>query len=182
VSFLSQMSQLEGIDLDSFGPLQRLLLVCDGTLTDVLEAALRQPIGLIKLAVTESTATARIADLAVHPGDRIMERRILLTNQATGEVCVYAESVLAVDRLPLKFYEDLTSSALPLGRLWSAHRLETFKELVGVTRSPSYDCHKYFAPGERALIARTYRVFCGGRPVMLISECFPAASPSPMPF
>src|SRR5450432_4115111 len=158
------MSQFEGLDLNSFGPLQRLLLVCDGTLTDVLQAALRQPIGLTKLSITESTATAPISDLEVHPGDRIMERKILLTNQATAEVYVYADSVLAVDRLPPKFYEDLTSSALPLGRLWSAHRLETFKELVSVTRAPNYDCHQYFAPDKQTLIARTYRVICGGRP------------------
>jgi chorismate-pyruvate lyase len=173
------MSRLEGFDLNTFGPLQRLLLVCDGTLTDVLQAALHQPIGLVKLSITESAASAPIPDLDIQPGDRVMERKILLSSQTTGEVFVYAESVLAADRLPAKFYEDLTASVHPLGRLWSSHRLETFKELLHVTRSPAYDCSEHFPRVEPGgLIARTYRVICGGKPAMLISECFPAASHS----
>ena len=47
---MSFLLQLEDFDPHSLGLLQRIFLVSDGTLTDTLEAAFLEPVGIVKLA------------------------------------------------------------------------------------------------------------------------------------
>jgi chorismate-pyruvate lyase len=178
VSFLLQ---LEDFDPHSLGLLQRIFLVSDGTLTDTLEAAFLEPVGIVKLAGGTAPATQRIDALNLEPGESVMDRRVLLYGENTKRNYVYAESQLAVDRLPEPFRRELIESDKPLGRLWWEHRLETWKELLTVARRPMGDLARHFpepgAPpdrGERLILSRSYRLVSGGLPLMVITEYFPA--------
>jgi chorismate-pyruvate lyase len=54
------------------------------------------------------------------------------------------------------------------------HRLETFREIVECWREFAGPLGQYFQVDEETtLIARTYRIFAGGQPIMLITEKFP---------
>jgi len=171
MAFLSQISDF---DTAQVGLLQRLFLVTDGTLTDLVEAAFLEPVALRKVAVVTSHAPEAIAELEVEPGEMIMTRQILIYGTSTDTNYVYAESLLAIDRLPEDFRRALVESDAPMGRLWSDHRLETWKELLKVHRVAASGLSDFFkSQPNSGLLSRTYRLVSGGRPLMLISEYFP---------
>jgi chorismate-pyruvate lyase len=158
------------------------LLVCDGTLTNTLEAAFLEPITLIKIAVDVSPAAAAVEALELEAGAPVMTRQILLRGERSGRNFVYAETVLALDRLPPDFREQLLTSSAPLGRLWLDHKLETRKEMLDVHEQPAGELSQHFSGGPSALVlVRRYRVFSGGRPSMLITEHFPESYKSAAP-
>lgn len=160
-------------DFDGLGtlsPLQRML-------PDMVEAAFGEPIRLVKLAVETAPADEAVRELDLQAGDLMMGRQILLQGESTGTNHVFAESLIAVDALPPALREALLQSDAPLGRLWVQHKLETRKEILRVWRTTEGEGSPRFgAAGDAGLLARSYRVFSSGRPIMLISEYFPVAS------
>jgi chorismate-pyruvate lyase len=170
--FLAQFGDFDASSLDL---LQRVLLVSDGTLTDTLEAAFLEPISLRKIAIQVVPARRALPELDVLAGEQLMERKSLLCGESSGRAYVYAESVLVLDRLPSRFREELVESDMPIGRLWSEHKLETWKELLTMSRHPMCGLAAHFqtAPESDCLV-RSYRVISGGRPLMAITEHFPA--------
>jgi len=168
------LSRLRALDLESIDVLQRVLLITDGTLTEILEAWRLERILLIKLSHQALRGPARDELLQVQEGDQVLERRILLCGEKTRVNYVYAESLIAVDRLGPKFRDDLLHSNIPLGQLWLNHRLETLKEMVAIRREPAGKLSQYFKISpDASVFVRTYRVFSGALPVMLITEYFP---------
>jgi len=157
--------------------LQRMLLVCDGTLTDVVEAAFLEPIVLVKLAVETEPSPEPMEELQLAAGAPVMRREILLRGARSGTNYVYAESIIAVDALPVPLREALLNTDAPLGRLWVEHRLETRKEILSLRRLAAGEGPARFGEAAaRGQLARQYRVFSGGLPIMLISEFFPVSA------
>lgn len=168
------LHQLGGFDARSLGLIQRIMLATDGTLTDMVEAIFQEPIGLNKLAVTMAPAIAPIKALSLDAGEQIMERKVQIFGETTGRTYVYAESVLAVSRLPEGFRSALLTSNEPLGRLWSQHQLETWKDLLSVkVRALNSLAALFSANDSNDVLVRTYRLLSGGQPIMLITEYFP---------
>jgi chorismate-pyruvate lyase len=169
------LAQLDGFDPSSLDPLQRILLVTDGTLTDTLEAAFLEPVGLRKIAADILPAADPVPALALGAGEALLIRKIVLYGETTGRPYVYAESLLALDRMPPRFREELMHSDTPMGRLWSEYKMETWKELLHVARHPAQEIAPYLelAPSVECLMRR-YRLISGGRPLMIIEEQFPA--------
>jgi len=176
MSAIDILASLNGFDANSLEPLQRVLLVTDGTLTEILEANFFERIRLVKISQKVIPATSAHALLDPSPGEVLIERKILLQGEASRRNYAYAESLIAVDRLGQSFGIELVDSNTPLGRLWLEHKLETFKELheVGCQRASDL-CHYFECPEDAPLLVRTYRVFSSSRPVMAITEYFPAA-------
>ena len=177
MSTIDLLEKLKDMGIGSLDPLQRILLIADGTLTEILEAAHLEPIQLVKIAQERVPATTAHAALVPTLHENMLTRKILLQGRQSGKPYVYAESVIAVERLSPAFQDELLNSDIPLGRLWLKHRLETFKELPVFSRQPADDLGTHFGPAAPAsLLARNYRVFSGGKPVMLIGEYFPVHS------
>src|SRR5581483_2223275 len=170
------LAQLDGFDPGSLDPLQRILLVTDGTLTDTLEAAFWEPIGLRKIALQIVPARQPVEDLDLAPGELVLDRKIVLYGETTGKPYIYAESQLALGRLPPGFRDELMRSDTPMGRLWSEYRLETWKELLHVGRHAADQIapHLHIRPETECLLRR-YRLISGGRPLMVIQEQFPVS-------
>ncbi len=167
--------------LGKLGLLQRMLLVCDGTLTDMVEAAFLEPIRLVKIDVETAPASEAVEDLGLAAGAPVMRRRILLQGVFTGANHVYAESLIAVEALPAALRDALLATDAPLGRLWVEHELETRKEILGIWRTPGAGPEAEPAPwfgaaAAQGQLARRYRVFSGKRPIMLITEYFPVSA------
>jgi len=172
---LGFLAQFDGFDASSLDLLQRILLVTDGTLTDTLEAAFLEPIGLRKIALNILSAPASVEDLDLPAGASLLHREIVLYGETSGRPYVYAESQLALDRLPPRFREELMHSDTPMGRLWSEHKLETWKELLSVARHPMKKLAAYLGRGAAIdCLVRRYRLISGGQPLMVIEENFPA--------
>jgi chorismate-pyruvate lyase len=161
--------------LEHLCPLERVLLTTDGTLTDILEAYLLEPIRLVKLSEESRSLTEGLASLGLEPGSRVVDRKILLQGTRSERNYVHAESVIALDRLEDSFRDDLLTSKMPLGRLWLTHKLETFKEIVAFgEQPPDSDLSLYFGlRAEERVLMRTYRVISNRQPLMLITERIP---------
>ena len=176
MSAIDVLGKLDGFDVNLLGSLQRVLLVTDGTLTEILEAYFAERISLVKVAQQVIPATASHELLNPIAGETLIERKILLQGTRSRSNYVYAESLVAVDRLAPSFRDALLTSDTPLGRLWLEHKLETFKQMHEVRCRPANSLAHYFESGEEEpLLARTYRVISAGRVVMVISEYFPIA-------
>ncbi len=162
------------IDPTKLSVFQRVILTTDGTLTEILEAYLSEKIRLVKLSETSKPITQNNLLLDIPIGQEVIERAILLQGKISLNNWVYAESILIPDRLEEKLKNRLLVSQEPMGRLWLEHRLETFKEIVDSAREPADDLADYFnIKKSDKLLSRSYRVFSGRKPIILITEKFP---------
>lgn len=156
-------------------PMQRILLVTDGTVTNVLEAYAREQIRVVKLRQVSEPAGQAAADLDVLESDQILHREVLLTGRSSGRIFVYALSQIVPARLDPRVRRGLTESLEPIGRLLEKNRVETFREILDARREPAGVRAVHFGIDRRAvLVSRTYRIIAGRQPVMLITEKFPA--------
>lgn len=148
-------------------PLQRVMLLSNGTLTDILQA-----FTLEDIAVRKVTGILRY-DAPEFEGEEALERSVVLYGKRTSRYYVYAESLIALERLPLALARDLREGSEPLGRLLLNYRLETFKELIDFRIGRSEEASKFLEANLRFLI-RSYRVFVNERPCIVSHEYFPA--------
>ena len=174
---LHESLQDSQIDPSKLSPFQKILLIADGTLTNLLEAFLNEPIGVIKLSEEIVSITEDILPLEIKAGTEVLERQILLYGKTSQRNWLYADSIIVLERVAEKFREKLIKSHIPIGKLWVEHKTETFKEIVTYVREAAGDLSDYFdIKIEDKLLSRTYRVFSNRQPVMTITEKFPENS------
>jgi chorismate-pyruvate lyase len=172
--YAQRFSQRPAIELAQLAPVQRMLLTSDGTLTDLLESYLLEPIEVKKLAEHRLWLGGESPLQLEDDGGEVCERRILLKGRTSRRHWLYAESLIVSRRIEERFGFELAATSKPIGRLWAEHRVETFKERIALYSEPAGPLAGYFTitTGEE-LLCRTYRVLSSGRPVMLITEKFP---------
>jgi chorismate-pyruvate lyase len=172
---MSFLADLNDVDLVSIGLLQRILLVTDGTLTDILQVAFLEPIGVLKLAMDVGKTFMPVEPLELQSGELRMKRSVLLYGQNTRNNYVYAESTVALDRLPKGFSQELVDSSKPIGRLWSEYGIETRKEFLNVSKCAPPELAKHFnsSAASELFLKRSYRLVTSGHPVIVITEYFP---------
>jgi chorismate-pyruvate lyase len=171
---LHELLRNSQINPSSLSPFQQILLIADGTLTNILEAFLNEPIGVVKLSEKIISITEDILPLEIQVGTEVIERQILLQGKTSQRHWLYADSIIVLERIEEQFREKLIQSHVPIGKLWVEHKTETFKEIVTYTREQAGDLSNYFEiKRENKLLCRTYRVFSHQKPVMMITEKFP---------
>src|SRR5438270_10673249 len=80
-------------------PLQRILLVTDGTVTEILEAYTGESMRLVKLLEEVQTLGEPLETLKAQPGEEVLRRHILLQGKMSLTNYLYADSYIAIDRL-----------------------------------------------------------------------------------
>jgi len=156
---------------------QRVMLATDGTVTDILGAYLGERITIRKLRHSQIVASSAIPYLDVLVGTSLVEREVLLKGATSGRVLVYAASIIVPDRLTAALRDRLLSTSEPIGRLMIEERTETFREVLHQWHQPAGAIAVHFGLHESAaIVARTYRIFSGGRPIILIAEKFAETS------
>ena len=169
--------QAAGGDPEPVSLMQRILLVTDGTVTHIVEAYAGEPIQIVKLEQSVGSWASESPD--IHPTDDepVIRRRVLLRGSRTQTNYVYAESVILSGRLHPAVREALMFKEEPIGRILTEGRVETFREVVRSGRQPAGALGEYFGvDASEPLIFRSYTVTAGERPIMLITEKFPASS------
>jgi chorismate-pyruvate lyase len=162
------------IEPSKLSPFQRILLTTDGTLTEILEAYLFEPLQIVKLSEEIILTTQDIPPLDLKSGSEVIERKVLLQGKISRKNFIYAESRLVADRLEPKFRDELLKSQIPMGRLWLEHKIETFKEIIDSSQELAENLSNYFKiQTEDRMLSRTYRVFSNHQPIMMITEKFP---------
>jgi len=155
-------------------PLQRILLVTDGTVTEILEAYTGESMRLVKLLEEVQTLTEPLDTLNAQAGEEVLRRHILLQGKMSLTNFLYADSFIAIDRLDETLKNGLIKSRKPIGFLIQESRMETYREIVGVGRELVGPLAAYFdvSPDE-GMIWRTYLIYYKGQPIMQITEKFP---------
>jgi chorismate-pyruvate lyase len=178
-------TELETLPLDqrSLGLFQRALLSTDGTVTQLLETYAGEPVTVTKLServndpCDMALEPAHAPGLALHEEDAVLHRRVLLTGTRSARTLLCAEALVLHNRLDSAVRAGLLGSDKPIGRLLKENRCETFREILWVGCEQARDCGAYFDVAPTAeLLCRTYRLLMGGRPVILITERFPATA------
>lgn len=163
------------LNLHELSIFQRIMLVNDGTLTDIVEAYLFEQLCVVKLSEQISPTTRMIPALMLDSPSEIIERRVLLQGKESKRNWLYAESIIVPARLDAPFRKALLKSQASIGKLWVIHRMETFKEILTLYWETAGELADFFEiEKENRLLCRTYRVFFKQQPIMLITEKFPA--------
>lgn len=161
-------------DLSTVEGFSRALLVSDGTVTNLLEAYVGEPIELVPLEQVVTRGSGRFAFLEPADEEAMALRSILLRGSRSKRNYLYAESQIALDRLSDEFRKDLVAGKLPIGRIWAQRRLETYKEMLEMGRRAAKELDRFFrVEADESVLFRTYRVFAERQPIMVITEVFP---------
>lgn len=167
-------SHLAAVRPDELSPLQRALLVIDGTVTTFLSAWALEPVAVQPLHQRALVLPSAETWLDAPAGTQVMERSVLLIGARSQTLFAYAESVICTDRLPTALRDGLLSGGLSLGQLLLLPGFESRREGLWYGRERP----AVLPPAVAALTApdfltRTYRVSAASRPLMLITERFP---------
>lgn len=171
---LQDSMRQSSLDPKAMSPFQRILLTTDGTVTDILEAQMSESMKVVKLYEEVIPANKTIPYLEIGEGTEVIARKILLRGKCSHKNYIYAESVLVPERLSPAMREALLTTRKPIGLLILESRTESFREILSCKREPMGEIAQYYdLPEDAPLISRTYRIYAGGHPIMLITEKFP---------
>ncbi len=158
---------------------QRILMVTDGTVTELLEQYLEEKIKVVKLYEKIKGNIGQVnnghnAFITNHSDAPVLQREVLLQGQSTLNNCIYAESTVFLDNILKNFRLDLLASREPIGRLWEKYQIETYKTILDFGKKEAGDLAVHFSiRREDIIISRTYSVYSGSKMIMLITESFP---------
>jgi len=162
------------IDIAQLPFFQQILLLTDGTLTQLLEIYAQESIQVVKLFEQIISVEADIESLNIRQGHKVLDRKILLQGQVSRKNWLYAESFIVLSRLDPMFQDKLITSQVPIGKLWLEHKTEAFKEILASWCETASNFAPYFdLESSDLLLSRSYRVLSNREPVMLITEKFP---------
>lgn len=153
----------------SLSLLQKILLTTDGTVTQLLGLFTGERISVEKLE--HAMVAGGPAVLAVPATEPVLSRKILLRG---SRPYMYAHSFLVPARLPRGMHETMLQTDTPIGQLWKAAKLETYREIVDFHRENDVALAALFG-SEGPLLSRSYLIHAGGAPMGLIIEKFPVA-------
>jgi chorismate-pyruvate lyase len=161
-------------DFPGLSPILRVLLVTDGTVTRTLEAYFGEPIDVDVLEHAERTSELPYPQIGIAAGDHILHRYVRLLGRATRKVYAVAESVAVLEHISRQMRRQLIQEHKGIGELLREGRLETYRELLTaeVTAASPWAGHLNVAATD-AVVTRDYRIYQGGRAVLLIREIFP---------
>jgi chorismate-pyruvate lyase len=162
------------VDFAALSPLQRGLLVIDGTVTTFLEAVGADPIRIVPLGQRLVALSADLPGLAAPAGTMVLERAVALVGEATSRVHALADSTIVPGRLPPAVRQALEAGTIGIGQALRAPGFATRREGLwfGRGRRPVPAALAGGASGD--FLVRCYRVSTGGGdPAMVITEFFP---------
>ena len=169
-------AHLAAVRPDELSPLQRALLVIDGTVTTFLSAWALEPVAVQPLSQRATVLPSADTWLDAPAGTPVMERAVLLVGGRSQSLFAYAESVICTERLPVALRNGLLSGGLSLGQLLLLPGFESRREGLWYGRErPRTLPEQVAALTEPDFLTRTYRVSAASQPLMLITERFPWA-------
>lgn len=162
------------VNLRALAPFQRALLATDGTVTKLIEAYTLEPVEVVRLSERRGGAAEADPWLEVEAGADVSRREVLIRGRYSGTLYVYAEALVAMERVPERIRERLVVQGEGLGRLLNEAELETRREVLWHARERLTDLPAAVRSGtDGEFVARVYRIIAGGLPIALITERFP---------
>lgn len=155
----------DSYNLSKLSYLQKIILGTDGTVTQLIESIVGEPLKLEKLAES---------DLPKYIGQAAQRRIITLNGTLTGLPYLYADSLVYHHNMAADFSQALLETRMPIGKAWEKFQIETYKTLKhwGFERAATTAKHFVIEPDE-LLLYRTYFVYSQGKIIFEITEKFP---------
>ncbi|MGK7951597.1 MAG: chorismate pyruvate-lyase family protein [Xenococcaceae cyanobacterium] len=168
------------IGTSNLTPFQRILMKANGTVTAMLEAYLSEPIQVVKLSENLAKIELELPNIKLNQEEQVIARKVLLQGKTSGLNFIYADSLILINNLEERFRHQLLNTNIPIGKLWSEQKVETFKEIIDSGIEPANELSNYFGiEPEENLLFRTYSVSSQGKITMIITEKFPENHFSP---
>ncbi len=184
--FLAQADRpanLESIIAAELTPLQRALLVIDGTVTTFLEAWALEPVVVTRLWQRPQKLAVPDRWLNVPAGATVTERAVLLSGARSRGFFAFAESRINVDCMSATMRGTLEAGVIGLGHILLASGLDSRREGLWYGREQMNSLPEPVAAlTDGDFLTRSYRVIAQGQPLMIITERFawrPIAVPVP---
>ena len=173
--FLAQRqrpAELININVTDLLPYQRALLVCDGTITSLIEALTLEPITVdLHQQSIVPASVAHACLLKISPTTTVMRRRVIIRGSESGQAYAYAESLLIPDRLPIGFLTALRENPRGLGSALCGAMVNNRRELLWFGRINALNWPGDLSP-PLPMTTRTYQLVIDNHPAILISEHF----------
>lgn len=156
---------------------QKVLLVTDGTVTQLVELYTGESIRVRKIEnqiVANKVVPVDVQRmLQTSDNNALLKRVILLCGNSRSYI--YAESYFVMERLPQDMRIKLETTNIPIGLLWREAKLETHREIIEYRR----ECNAAIAEHlgidiNSELLSRTYMLYTHRQPMGVITEKFPA--------
>lgn len=150
-------------------PVQRALLISDGSTTTLLEAFTGRAVevkGREQRIILADPSLAK--ELQIEPNSKVSRREVHLINSDSSRILAYAVSYTPVERLPEGFKKDVQGSDIPIGKILKKHQIETRREIKEIR---FFRHSKIFGPA--GCIYRSYLIIHNSSPLMKIEEYFP---------
>lgn len=139
--------------------IERILAVTTGSVTQILEAYLGEPVKIRTLSQEVRGANDIAELLGIGKKDPVNFREVEITDQK-GNVLLMAKSWTPLKRLEPAFRDDLMKADVPIGKLLAKHNIESRRELLNVKL------------GKDGRLKRTYNIIRNNEILMRIEENF----------
>ncbi len=156
----------ESLPFAQLPPFLRALLVTDGTVTKILEAYYWESIEVCTLEQGFVAVEQPMPWIQVVPGDSVLIRKAQLRGQESQRIYANAFSAIRTQYIPEQFRQQLIDREIGIGVLIRDSGLESYREVLEVGLEGEASAARVF---------RTYRIFIGKKPIILITESFPLA-------
>jgi len=109
--------------------LEKILALTNGSVTQILEIYLGEPVKLCTLSQEVKDAGVLALDLELSEADEVNFREVEIADQK-GKALIKARSWIPLKRLEEGFKEDLMKADVPIGKLLIKHKIEVRRELL----------------------------------------------------
>lgn len=156
---------------NDFSMFQKILLLTDGTVTDLLKLYTNQRISVKKINQELLLSGSDCEKLCVKD-TLILKREVLLGTRK--ENYIYADSIFIYENMSRTMQYQLMETDTPIGVIWKKEKLDTFREIIEIRIEQCEELIPYFSVvvGTRFL-ARTYKIYNNQKILGMITEKFP---------
>jgi len=154
----------------SLSAFQKILLMTDGTVTDLIALYTGEPIKVKKIGQKIFLSDDR--QKFCHPETPLLERDVLLCGEHKNYL--YAESIFVFGLLSRSIQYKLLETDCPIGLMWKKEKLETYRDILSHKTEVCDKVSSYFnVPSLTPIISRTYSIYHQGKILGTITEKFP---------
>jgi chorismate-pyruvate lyase len=159
----------EFLPMSSLPPILRTLLITDGTIGRSLEAFFWESVNTVTMRQEMSTTDSDQPYLRVDAGEEVLVREVEIRGRTTDRVYATATSTIKPQTIPPYFRDQLLNEKVSIGVLIRESGLESYREILEIGHEPGANEQ---GDDKADTIYRTYCVYLGGEPAILITERF----------
>lgn len=176
----SELADDGSLRLATLPPFLRVLLVTDGTVTRSLGAYFAERIDVEVLLHADMKSEQNRPDIEVVAGDPIVKRCVILRGVLTRSAYVFAQTIIAIDRLAPAVKRRLAEGPKGIGEVLREGKVETYRDLVGIRRARAEEWAAHLGVDRDSdVLVRDYRIHHLGRAAIEIEEVFPVSRYQP---